>query len=228
MAGTSPTSSRRWPSASRRRWPCATQGSPRRGRRSTAAPTASRPRCSPPASPSRTSSPSTSTTRPSTSSRRSPPSRPGMAIVNTNYRYAADELVYLWDNADVVAVVFHGTFAERIAEHAAPAAEASAPGCGSTTATGRARSGRCRTRRRRRPPTDGHVAGPWGRSRRPPRPALHRRHDRHAEGRDVAPGRPLRRPRLGEHASACRRAATSARRSTGSPSRARATCPARR
>jgi 3-oxocholest-4-en-26-oate---CoA ligase len=34
----------------------------------------------------------------------------GMATVNTNYRYAADELVYLWDNADVIAVVFHGTF----------------------------------------------------------------------------------------------------------------------
>ena len=37
----------------------------------------------------------------------------GLAIVNTNYRYAADELVYLWDNADVVCVVFHGTFAEQ-------------------------------------------------------------------------------------------------------------------
>ena len=34
--------------------------------------------------------------------------------VNTNYRYADDELVYLWDNADVVAAVFHGTFSERI------------------------------------------------------------------------------------------------------------------
>src|SRR4051794_22229290 len=34
--------------------------------------------------------------------------------VNTNYRYAEDELVYLWDNADAVAVVFHGTFAETI------------------------------------------------------------------------------------------------------------------
>ena len=34
--------------------------------------------------------------------------------VNTNYRYAQDELVYLWDNADAVAVVFHGTFAETI------------------------------------------------------------------------------------------------------------------
>src|SRR5687767_14746508 len=30
----------------------------------------------------------------------------GLATVNTNYRYTADELVYLWDNADVVAVVF--------------------------------------------------------------------------------------------------------------------------
>ena len=38
----------------------------------------------------------------------------GMAPVNTNYRYGDDELVYLWDNADVQAVAFHGTFAERI------------------------------------------------------------------------------------------------------------------
>jgi 3-oxocholest-4-en-26-oate---CoA ligase len=35
--------------------------------------------------------------------------------VNTNYRYTDDELAYLWDNADVVAVVFHGCFAERCA-----------------------------------------------------------------------------------------------------------------
>ena len=34
--------------------------------------------------------------------------------VNTNYRYTADELVYLWDNADAVAVIFHGAFTERI------------------------------------------------------------------------------------------------------------------
>ena len=38
----------------------------------------------------------------------------GMAPINTNYRYLDDELVYLWDNGDVVAVVFHGTFADRI------------------------------------------------------------------------------------------------------------------
>jgi fatty-acyl-CoA synthase len=34
--------------------------------------------------------------------------------VNTNYRYADDELAYLWDNADAAAVVFHGVFAERV------------------------------------------------------------------------------------------------------------------
>ncbi len=34
--------------------------------------------------------------------------------VNTNYRYVEGELLYLWDNADVVAVVFHGCFASRI------------------------------------------------------------------------------------------------------------------
>jgi acyl-CoA synthetase (AMP-forming)/AMP-acid ligase II len=38
----------------------------------------------------------------------------GLAPVNTNYRYTEDELVYLWDNADVVSVVFHGTFTDRI------------------------------------------------------------------------------------------------------------------
>jgi 3-oxocholest-4-en-26-oate---CoA ligase len=35
--------------------------------------------------------------------------------VNTNYRYADDELVYLWDNADAVAVLFHAALFERVA-----------------------------------------------------------------------------------------------------------------
>ena len=35
--------------------------------------------------------------------------------VNTNYRYTDDELAYLWDNSDAVAVVFHGTFTARCA-----------------------------------------------------------------------------------------------------------------
>ena len=38
----------------------------------------------------------------------------GLVPVNTNYRYTDDELVYLWDNADAVAVVFHGSFTDRI------------------------------------------------------------------------------------------------------------------
>ena len=38
----------------------------------------------------------------------------GLVPVNTNYRYADEELMYLWDNADAVAVVFHGAFADRI------------------------------------------------------------------------------------------------------------------
>jgi acyl-CoA synthetase (AMP-forming)/AMP-acid ligase II len=38
----------------------------------------------------------------------------GLVPVNTNYRYAEEELAYLWDNADAVAVVFQGEFVERI------------------------------------------------------------------------------------------------------------------
>jgi 3-oxocholest-4-en-26-oate---CoA ligase len=40
----------------------------------------------------------------------------GLVPVNTNYRYGPIELTYLWTNADVVAVVFHGAFADRCAE----------------------------------------------------------------------------------------------------------------
>ena len=39
----------------------------------------------------------------------------GLVPVNTNYRYTDDELAYLWDNADAVAVIFHGTFTDRCA-----------------------------------------------------------------------------------------------------------------
>jgi fatty-acyl-CoA synthase len=38
----------------------------------------------------------------------------GLVPVNTNYRYQDEELLYLWDNADAIAVVFHGAFTERI------------------------------------------------------------------------------------------------------------------
>ena len=62
----------------------------------------------------------------------------GLVPVNTNYRYADEELVYLWDNADAEAVVFHGSFAERIERIRVAAAE------GGDLALGR---------RRRRPPS---------------------------------------------------------------------------
>lgn len=38
----------------------------------------------------------------------------GLVPINTNYRYTDAELVYLWDNADAVAVVFHGVFVDLI------------------------------------------------------------------------------------------------------------------
>lgn len=38
----------------------------------------------------------------------------GLVPVNTNYRYIDEELIYLWDNSDTIAVIFHGMFSERI------------------------------------------------------------------------------------------------------------------
>jgi 3-oxocholest-4-en-26-oate---CoA ligase len=41
-------------------------------------------------------------------------SKASLVHVNTNYRYTADELVYLWTNADAVCVLFHGVFGPAI------------------------------------------------------------------------------------------------------------------
>lgn len=38
----------------------------------------------------------------------------GLVPVNTNYRYGANELAYLWNDSEAVAVVFHGSFMERV------------------------------------------------------------------------------------------------------------------
>ena len=38
----------------------------------------------------------------------------GLVPVNTNYRYGSDELAYLWNDSGAVAVVFHGSFTERV------------------------------------------------------------------------------------------------------------------
>lgn len=40
----------------------------------------------------------------------------GLAPFNVNYRYTADELFYLFDNADAEAIVFHAGFAARVDE----------------------------------------------------------------------------------------------------------------
>ncbi|MCL6105616.1 MAG: AMP-binding protein [Actinobacteria bacterium] len=38
----------------------------------------------------------------------------GLVPVNTNYRYGDDEILYLWDNADAVGVIFHATFTDKV------------------------------------------------------------------------------------------------------------------
>ena len=40
----------------------------------------------------------------------------GLVPVNTNFRYGADEIRYLWENADAEAVVFHATYADLVDE----------------------------------------------------------------------------------------------------------------
>lgn len=40
----------------------------------------------------------------------------GLVPVNTNYRYTVSELAYLWNNADVEAVIFHAAFSDRCDE----------------------------------------------------------------------------------------------------------------
>jgi len=59
-----------------------------------------------PVSKSNRRSPPTCTMGLSTSRPISPHSKAGLTPVNTNYRYVADELIYLFDNADAEAVVF--------------------------------------------------------------------------------------------------------------------------
>ena len=118
-----------------------------------------------------------------------------LAPVNVNYRYRAEELRYLLDNADAEFVIVHEEFAPLLASVRSslsklravlvvrePGSTARAEDLGGfdyeTVADGR----RARFRR-------------VTRSARRPAAALHRRHHRHAQGRDVAPGRPVLRAR---------------------------------
>ena len=163
------------------------------GRVRSRAPTPSPPTSSTPGSATRPRSRATSTTAPSTWRRSSPRSRPACAPVNTNYRYGPDEIVYLFDNADAEAVVFHAAFTEllerirdrlpKVRRWYVVADEAGAGPDWATPYEAVVAVGRRRSR------------APLGPQRRRPAAALHRRHHRHAEGRDVAPGRPVQRAR---------------------------------
>ena len=107
----------------------------------------------------------------------------GAVPVNVNYRYTADEVHYVVDDSDAKVVV-HSADVTRAVTKACKRIQR--PWRPATLEVGApyeagARSG-------------GTDAGPAARTeRRRPRLHLHRRHDRHAQGRDVAQRGPVRR-----------------------------------
>ena len=181
-----------------------------RGPRQPARPPPGRARASAPA----TTSPSTSRTAPSTSRPCWPPGSCGPSPINVNHRYVADELRYLLDNSDAVAVLTQPSLAPVV-----DAVAGEVPAVRFTLVTGDDYDGALAAApagaaRRRRP------------QRRRPLHHLHRRHDRPAQGRGVAPRRRLlllhrrRRP-----ACACRGAGRPARRAARPHPRAAAVLP---
>ena len=157
------------------------------------------------------------TTAPSTSRRMLAAFKLRAVPINVNYRYVEDELRYLLDDSDAKAVVFHREFAPTLAAVRADAPAAHHVRRWSTTAVGADIRRRAR-RRRVRGCARGRVTRARLRAalgRRPVHP-LHRRHHRHAQGRDVARrGHLLRRVRRREPR---RRADRHARRRSSTPS----------
>ncbi len=166
------------------------------GASSTAGPTASPGSCSTPGPRSRTRSPSTCRTAPSTSSRCSPRSRPASCRSTRTTATPTTSSSTSGTTPTASPSCSTAPFADTHRAHPRPGARRRRPGCGSTTRPAApcpewatpyedaAAAG-----------TDEHVAGPVGPRRRPPPHALHGRHHRHAQGRDVAPGRPVPQPR---------------------------------
>ena len=108
--------------------------------------------------------------------------------INVNYRYVEAELAYLFDNADLVALVHGREFVPRIAAVRDDRAEAA--GCSSSIEDGTdedlATIGAVEYEAALAAASP--TAHPGPAQPRRPLHALHRRHHRHAEGRDVAPG----------------------------------------
>jgi acyl-CoA synthetase (AMP-forming)/AMP-acid ligase II len=90
-------------------------------------------------------------------------SKASLVHVNTNYRYTADELVYLWSNADAVCVIFHGVFSPTIEQIRSKISKVHTwlwvdDGSGARPPWA------LPYREAVAVPADGNVRGPWGRS----------------------------------------------------------------
>ena len=148
----------------------------------------------------------------------------GLATVNTNYRYTADELV--------LPVGQRRRRRRRVPRHvqrahrraAPPPCRASTRGCGSTTDHGPCPDWATPYEDAATSAPDGPTVAPWGRSGDHLVLLYTGGTTGHAEGRDVAPGRPVRRPRRGQPQAPAARAGPRRGPRRGSPSRARATC----
>ena len=106
--------------------------------------------------------------------------------INVNYRYVAEELAYLFANAELVALVHERRSGPLVAVDPRPTADAAHDGGGGSDGPAAAAAGHLDYE----DAAGGGSPGPGLRApvRRRPLPPLHRGHDRHAQRRDVAAG----------------------------------------